>query len=703
MEAGSSSQARQVPPDIPSAPPTARAVVYVVLVLLAVTQLQKYLVHDLYIVPLHLYHRVRRRVRVLFQRIKETFGLYTPDNGQRSRQHGSALASLPQKLAGIASISNHGYPQTIKPPGLGNLDSSCYQNSVIQALSSLSLFPSFIKSHTRVGENSSMKSALLGMMEALNAPSNAGKLFWLPPRLKNMNSWQQQDAQEYFSKVLEEIEGEIAKSVSQDDESDGLAFLASKVTVAPIGLGETSQGTCDTSRSPTLTTKSECTANNVRRVIRDPMEGLMAQRVGCLQCGYSEGLTMTPFRCLTLSLRDDWICSLERCLDDLIALESINDVECVKCTLIKHQQQVGDYLLRFHTSRGTEAHQNAQHDLLQPFQERFDVINATLASENYSDSALERCQISNKHRITSTKTRQAVIGRAPESLCIHINRSVFDERTGAQMKNTARLQYPRMLTLDLWCLGHEAPVSEVEHVPPRTVEAWPTDPQESLVRHHPGSSKSKANYRLKSVITHQGRHDNGHYVCFRQHDLVCDASAPEGHNVKIWWRFSDETVSEVEEDYVLNQGGVFMLFYEKTSPAVDSATHFDGRISEYQERNPPPNDSILFPTDRSRRSLVTAVDVSEAIGTRSTRRATQSASPSKDYVHAEAASQTSNVSPITNEHNHRLPTPPPSDHDPLKKKVSTTPCTAAPKSTFTNSTELEYYPSPPPSPVALPP
>merc|ERR1712113_426557 len=154
-----------------------------------------------------------------------------------------------------------------------------------------------------------------------------------------------------------------------------------------------------------------------------------------------------------------------------------------------------------------------------------------------------------KAHVCSTKTRQAVLGRAPQSLVVHVNRSVFDEVTFGQRKNYASVRFPLRLDLARWMLGEDG-------------EKKPT---ESILR----SSKSGAErlYRLKAVVTHYGRHENGHYICYRRHSMRPPKAeghgSPEDDVGKRWWRLSDEDVSPVDEETVLKQGGVFMLFYER--------------------------------------------------------------------------------------------------------------------------------------------
>ena len=84
-------------------------------------------------------------------------------------------------------------------------------------------------------------------------------------------------------------------------------------------------------------------------------------------------------------------------------------------------------------------------------------------------------------------------------------------------------------------------------------------------------------FELRAVVTHFGRHENGHYVAYRRH---ASPSPSQSENVEKeqtgekWWRLSDDDVTAVDENYVLRQGGVFMLFYERVDvvPATPTSS-----------------------------------------------------------------------------------------------------------------------------------
>ncbi|KAK0767296.1 ubiquitin-specific protease ubp1, partial [Friedmanniomyces endolithicus] len=69
---------------------------------------------------------------------------------------------------------------------------------------------------------------------------------------------------------------------------------------------------------------------------------------------------------------------------------------------------------------------------------RLQAVQHALDNDDYADKTMsDVCQIPKKAHVSTIKTRQAVIGRAPRSLAVHVNRSLFDELTGVQRKNYA--------------------------------------------------------------------------------------------------------------------------------------------------------------------------------------------------------------------------------------------------------------------------
>ncbi|WPH01936.1 Hypothetical protein R9X50_00479000 [Acrodontium crateriforme] len=458
------------------------------------------------------------------------------------RRRGSMLSPSPE-------------PTTEAPPGLGNWDNSCYQNSILQGLAALRSLETYLN-RPEISEEDGKISTTASLLETvgkLNDAKNNGRQLWTPPKLKSMSSWQQQDAQEYFSKVMDELDKEAAKSLAARKPAPGIELAVDEESTEASDDG-----------------KSEI-------ALRNPLEGLLAQRVGCTQCGYSEGLSMIPFNCLTLSLGSDFAYNIGQCLNEYTKLEEISEVDCPKCTLLNAEKQLKKMVPEADEQQQDDSPEVNTKALSLPSGvremviKRLHAIQTAIEEEDFSDKTInETCQISKKAHVSSTKTKQAVVGRAPQSLVVHINRSVFDETTFSQRKNYAAVTYPMILGLGPWVMNNARQESDTDAIRMRPSLL-------SSVENEGGPT-----YRLQAVVTHYGRHENGHYICYRKHATIQkkdseDMTEELKKPAERWWRLSDEDVSPVTEQDVLGQTGVFMLFYERIeehtqlAPGVDMA------------------------------------------------------------------------------------------------------------------------------------
>ncbi|KKA30484.1 hypothetical protein TD95_000657 [Thielaviopsis punctulata] len=485
---------------------------------------------------------------------------------------GGIMATVSQARRRLSSVSSPFAPEKCKPPGLGNWDNSCYQNSVLQGLSSLTPLPEYLAGPEDAPDmpESSTTHSLLTLIADLNSSTNNGRTLWTPAILKSMSSRIQQDAQEYFSKLLDEIDKELLRAV-------GGAYK-------PQGLETKNQHDTEINDRAKVKAKVIDGAEiGAATSFRNPLEGLVAQRVSCVQCGYSEGLSMIPFICLTLNLGTDPApCDLFQRLDAYTNVESIEGVHCGKCTLLKNKQIMLDLIGRFRASGVPE-------DKLSEHVKRLEEVETALAEDDFEDKTLrDKCNITAQNKVSSTKTKQMVIARPPRSLVVHINRSVFDERTFMLMKNPAPVRFPVDLDIGPWCLGSAPGSGSSSESGPseEDVEHWITKADASMAAGESVTAKVTGPiYELRAVVTHQGRHDNGHYVCYRKHSGINKLQAfeqsraadmdPGNQDIELetlskdqffsqdhWWRLSDETVTKCSEDDVLAQGGAFMLFYD---------------------------------------------------------------------------------------------------------------------------------------------
>ncbi|KAJ6112971.1 hypothetical protein N7512_008295 [Penicillium capsulatum] len=464
------------------------------------------------------------------------------------------------------------------PPGLGNWDNSCYQNSIIQGLASLRSLSTFLAENVEaLAEKGSLSTheALKGIIDHLNSASNQGHKLWIPPDLKSMSSWQQQDAQEYFSKLVDQIDMEIRQTSKGQTRNMGLKMTGLDENILRDVCRDESKPDEDGRLTPIAENSS----------FRNPLEGLLAQRVGCMKCGWTEGLSLIPFNCLTVPLGGKFEYNVRECLDQYMALEPIEGVECAKCTLLRAQDQLRNLLGRISDDEGQtdkSPSPGLSGAVRTSAQTRLDAVNSALDEDDFAEETLvNKCHIPSRNRVSTTKSRQAVIARAPQCLAIHINRSLFDEMTGMLKKNYAAVNFPKHFDVSDWCLGTQAAQEFGD-----SIENWITNPADSMLP-RPGQTVhvSSRRFELRAVITHYGRHENGHYICYRKFPTaVFPAAVPdevlqaEGDKEKAerWYRLSDDDVQMVSEGHVMSQGGAFMLFYEAIDdslpmPLEDSA------------------------------------------------------------------------------------------------------------------------------------
>lgn len=488
-------------------------------------------------------------------------------------------SSLLQKgVRGVTGALSKGSSHV--PPGLGNWDNSCYQNSVIQGLASLPSLQDYLSKTTSEYETldtETTNGALFDMISKLNDPNNCGSHFWIRGKLKSMSTFQQQDAQEYYSKILDALDKEVQGASSSKRRSSASWLEVTKnLGSSPVNPTGIEDGQEDEKKA------NPETAAEPPKMMPNPLDGLLAQRVGCVNCGYSEGLQLIPFNCVTVSLGRNYIYDVRECLDDYTTLEYIDGVECAKCSLLKYKATLAPLV-----AAGA------------PFQAKLQAVEEALEDEDFDDKTLvKKFNILKKNWVQSTKSRQAVIARAPKALVLHINRSIFDEMTGAQYKNTASVGYPQVLDLGNWCLGSRPSES---HLPDNAPEEWPRDPTRSMLgdaRAEP-IMNSPFQYQLRAAVTHFGTHGNGHYVCYRPYPSNSKAPSnnedgDEGNaSGEQWYRYSDDTVYAVQESEA-HQRNVFMLFYERVDQPSETTK---GDPTTVEELHPVEEDLPLPPAD----------------------------------------------------------------------------------------------------------
>ncbi|KAF2762680.1 cysteine proteinase [Pseudovirgaria hyperparasitica] len=462
------------------------------------------------------------------------------------------------------------------PAGLGNFDNSCYQNSILQGLSSLPSVRRFFSNMTvefdTLGPDS-MVGTLADLLDTLSDPKTNEKTLWTPQKLKTMDSVNPQDAHEYFGSMMDVTEKELAEAMHARPQSAGLKELDGSTAETPLGT-QVMEG---------FASGQYRREEGIARY-GNPLDGLLADRTMCTECGYCEGLRLVSFNCLMTQFPKNfpqwYTFQLGDLLREYMKLEKVGPTYCARCTLLQNKKSL-ERLLATCATNGLSSSAEFENTA----RARLDSVRDLLESEDFGENDKNltiKCGISKNKWTETLKTKQSVIARAPQSLAIHINRSEFDEKTWQLRKNTSPVEFPVFQDMSAWTLGGlEAESKDSQDA----VQLWKMDPMQSMLPEEEVTRKAlgwQLQYELRAVVRHQGfGHHNGHYVCYKKHASSLESTgksdandhvdvSPEDkpeettdHQSGRWWSFSDEDVRPQDERAVLKAPGVFMLFYER--------------------------------------------------------------------------------------------------------------------------------------------
>jgi len=397
--------------------------------------------------------------------------------------------------------------------GLWNVGNTCYQNAVLQALASLEGLRAWLNAI----EGGITAETLANLVEDLNTVSERPKVETASSLITQAGGgtrgWmfnEQQDAQEFLQGLMGVLEKEVG-AVEERRKHERVVGLEGV-------LGREQAVARDTS-------------------LRSPFEGLLAQRVGCLECGYVESLSLQPFTTLSLPIPNAWVTTLEDCLHGFTEIEQIPEVDCDKCTLLSIRDRLTELRASLSPAPASPPSLTVTNDnkdapsssasqrMAQTIAARLEAIEEALDDDNFSPR-IPGVKLDGSLKVSSTKTKQVMIARAPRLLVLHTNRSKFDPLTGTVGKNYAAVRFPSIL--DLGELGVVTRHEQLSTNPGRAIsdaKGRADEKEEGDVM----AAGGEGVYELQAVVAHYGGHHNGHYVAYRSW-------------VGRWWRISDHEV-----------------------------------------------------------------------------------------------------------------------------------------------------------------
>jgi len=256
--------------------------------------------------------------------------------------------------------------------------------------------------------------------------------------------------------------------------------------------------------APTANVIEGRTMASVTGTVASPFEGLSAHRMGCLRCKFVENIRLEKFGPMVLPITTmGKRTTLDEVLTEAFKMETLDDVECVKCTLVAYRAGLARVVaVLSNTDSGLEA------------TTRLTAIDKALVSGKIGDPTLLLPSGTEdsirKFMKRSPKTKHSMIARPPRVLAFHIQRSNY---LGRATKNQASVEFPEELDVSRYV----------------TTTRLSMDPEEPISEWRAEEGDGRTIYRLRSVIVHYGLHHMGHYVAYRRHG-------------EKWFRISDEDV-----------------------------------------------------------------------------------------------------------------------------------------------------------------
>lgn len=434
------------------------------------------------------------------------------------------------------------------------------------------------------------------------------------PNKRFIMGYDQEDAQEFYQMVMKELEKEYVHHSSNGEpkpkrESTPSQLFTERSEDMIYGLDDLgSLGTVYVPASQIDPNYPNLENKVYPMNLVTPVDGLSLERIGCTKCGEIGGIRYSVISGLSLNLQanNKSAYTLDELLTDWIQPEIIDDVECNRCGLVEMYKIVEQQIASSQNPKIAELMGKRLQEI------KFELSKPIISDEAYKklhtknhiqkSQKIKQIYFSRPPPLLTLHINRSVFdprtymirkNGAQVNFPMHLDLTPYvaecddinmDARLHFRKQDELKKQEEEELADIIPHLSVEEEVEEDYETIPKTdslgntievsdIEDEVDSDEDMNPNHHAGSvfteqqpsppqsveSEKIVNtplgpltYSLKSVISHFGTHNYGHYIAFRKYRGV-------------WWRISDENVRFITEKEVLNTSGVFMLFYELSS------------------------------------------------------------------------------------------------------------------------------------------